>query len=147
MTEFFEWQYDGDINLQCGGLYWREDTDPDTIQIVQVIPCSDFGKADNEFYIKIGTLYLTVDETHLKSALDFCGVDTKVEGNLTTSVLSLIAYSGFDVDEEWQIRIGSKEYNSHFEEPDEVLRGNSSLRKFVERRFLHKEPKSPSPKC
>jgi len=141
----YEWHYHGDVDLRHGGLFWREDGDDEQVWIVRVIPCSDAGGPDNLFHVQAGHLYLGDDASMHRAALTCCGSDPE---NFTREelVLAVEAYDGqaFNPDEERVVRIGTPDpfWSGRGEnpEPNTVLRSNVSLRKFVTREFLHKEP-------
>ena len=40
------WNYSGDMSLEHGGFFWREDGSEDYVLAVEVTPCSDAGWSD-----------------------------------------------------------------------------------------------------
>jgi len=63
------WNYNGDINLRHGGYFWREDDADNYVLAVDVIPLSDVGGADNQFWIEEGSIYLPPELTRRRNAL------------------------------------------------------------------------------
>lgn len=132
-----EWQYIGDVNLENGGLFWREDGSADYVLAVQVTPASDLGGPENMFHIETGSIYLPEDEAKRKSALDTIGVELGKETRQEL-VIAFNAYHGIDRDawngETW-IRIGKPcPYTTPDNwtiEPEFIFHGNSKLKTIV----------------
>lgn len=134
-----KWNYNGDMHLECGGFYWKEDGADDYVLAVEVTPCSDAGGPDNLFLITTGTIYIS--ERNLDSALDTIGM-TRAEASREDIVYAMRAYHGLDDRNETVIRLGKDESDyarpgGWNPEPDYVLRRNTNLRKYVERNFLN----------
>jgi hypothetical protein len=133
------WKYSGDVNIEHGGLFWREDGADDYVLAVCVSPCSDAGGPTNMFWIEVGSIYMPTDPDKRKRALDCIGASSD---NPTRDELvhAFHAYSGIDADDRRTVQIGKPERGSHewggFEVTDQ-LRGNTSLARFVRREFLH----------
>lgn len=133
-----KWNYNGDVNLKCGGYFWRVNNPTDDFaEIVDVVPESDMGGPDNVFLIEIGSIYFN-PETRA-DALKCCGYAD--DETLTTGMLvdAYKAYSGVEGDYSMTIQIGKddpfRSRDSHF--PDVyVIRGNWKLKNYVKREFL-----------
>lgn len=148
------WNYSGDMNLEYGGLFWREDGADDYVLAVKVTPCSDAGGPDNLFHIEHGSIYLGTDVKRHKSALDCCGYKLADDGTMTDGaggtftkkqararlVEAMDAYCGLDNRTEHVVQIGKAEpedgRGGWSPEPDTILRGNAKLRNFVREEFL-----------
>jgi hypothetical protein len=133
------WHYSGDINIEHGGLFWREDGAEDYVLAVQVTPCSDAGGPDNMFWVEAGSIYLPSDPERRKSALDCIGADS-ANPTRWELVEACHAYNGLEEDERRVVQIGrtANRACSGFGDlaPDNVLRANASLERFVRREFL-----------
>lgn len=133
-----KWHYMGDRDLECGGFYWREDGAEDYVIAVQVTPCSDAGGPDNLFYVEEGPIYLNPDKA--ADVLSVIGM-TPEEATRADIVYATLAYSGIERDSEAVVRIG-KDQSDYCRgggwnpEPTDILRGNASLRRWVQREFL-----------
>lgn len=133
-----KWNYSGDVNLEYGGFFWKEDGQEDYVLAVRVTPCSDAGGPDNLFCIEIGSIYLPNDERR-KAALACIGSGDNDAPTRAELAYAFLAYCGMDIDETWVVRIGRAEECSAAgwnPEPDIVLRGNARLDRFVKREFL-----------
>jgi len=133
------WNYSGDINLCEGGLYWRESGYSDHVYAVRVTPCSDAGGPDNQFWIERGSIFLG-NPAHIASALECSGIDP-AKATRADIVLSVDAYMGLDGPDMYMVQIGARAETAGpgwggAGEPDFILRGNASLRRFIRREFL-----------
>jgi len=133
-----KWNYNGDMNLENGGYFWRmNNPDDDYADIVDVVSESEMGGPDNIFLIEVGTVYFNPKTR--KSALDCCGYAD--DETLTTSLLidAYKAYGGVEGDYSVVIQIGKDDphrpRDSNF--PDiEQIQGNWKLENYVKREFL-----------
>ena len=64
-----KWNYNGDMGLEYGGFYWREDGADDYVLAVRVTPCSDAGGPDNLFHIESGSIYIGTDPDRARCAV------------------------------------------------------------------------------
>lgn len=135
------WHYIGDVNLEHGGAFIQEGDWPDYCNAVQVTPCCDAGGPDNWYWIESGTVYMG-NAQHVQSALE-C-TDTANNAPQWRKGYAMMCYGGIDYDT-WRgrtiVQIGAKRGDCGHGwddtlEPDYVLRGNASLRRFVRREFL-----------
>jgi hypothetical protein len=135
MTRYREWNYSGDINLEYGGLFWREDGADDYVCAVEVTPCSEAGGPNNAWWVEEGTIYLPTDQDKRKRALDCIGanVETATRAEL---VEACRAYAGIERDRSVTLCIGKLEDSRERVSPDVTLRGNASLERYVKREFL-----------
>jgi hypothetical protein len=137
-----QWNYCGDINIEHGGYFWREDGADDYVLCVRVTPCSDAGGPDNMFWIEHGSIYLPDDAEKRKRALDCCGwIDDAATTTRAQLVDAFLAYYGSDTDAQTVVRVGPKqdgrrEWNDETQ-PDKVLRSNASLENYVRNNFLN----------
>lgn len=135
------WKYSGDLNLECGGFYWREHGEPDSVEAIRVTPCSDAGGPDNLFHFEFGSIYMPEDK--LADALSTIGMEPD-KADRDSIIYAFQAYSGLERDAmggERVIRIGPDESdyarsNGWNPEPDFILRAGTDLRKWVERNWV-----------
>lgn len=134
-----KWNYTGDMNLEYGGTFWREDDADDYVLAVCVTPCSDAGGPDNLFHIESGSIYMPADKE--KDALPIIGKTPEAATRLD-KVIAFQAYWGVErsaINGETVIQIGKKQ-DSRAEgwspKPDVILRGNASLARYVRREML-----------
>jgi hypothetical protein len=137
-----KWNYCGDKDIREGGFYWREDGADDYVLAVRVTPCSAAGGPDNLFYVEEGSIYL--DAAKAADVLSVIGM-TPVEASRADWVYAALAYAGIERDGEAVVRIGKDERASDpwrysdsgwNPEPTVILRGNASLRRYIERDWL-----------
>ncbi len=137
-----KWQYTGDMSLEYGGFYWKDEGDPESVEALKVTPCSDAGGPDNLFHVESGTVYMNPER--LESALDVIGL-TPETASRNDVIYAFQAYSGLDRDAyggERVIRIGPDESDymrrsgGWNPEPDVILRAGTDLRKWIERNWL-----------
>lgn len=137
-----KWNFNGDVNLEYGGFFWREDGADDYVCAVCVTPCVNGGGPDNLFHIEQGSLYMPADPAKRKSALSTCGYENEPNPSRSMLVDAFMAYGGIEratFNGEQVVQIGKKqelEREGWNPEPDHVLRGNASLEKFVKANFL-----------
>ena len=129
------WKYSGDISLEHGGMFWREDGADDYVCAVEVTPCSDAGGPDNLFWVTVGSIYIPGDAAERKSALDCIGVDSDKPSRWEL-VEAFRAYHGIEADcyGSHVVQIGKPQAASRDfgrVEATDQLRGNASLKRFV----------------
>lgn len=150
------WNYSGDVDLEYGGLFWREAGAHEYVEAVRVTPCSDAGGPNNVFHVESGSIYMPRER--YGAALDTCGykvgrawetgaqvidgtgkaLDARASRALIVDAFA--CYHGVERDSEYMLRIGKVDpgasgWGSDCE-PDFVLRAGSSLKNFVRREFL-----------
>jgi hypothetical protein len=135
------WKYSGDINLEYGGLFWREDGADDYVLAVQVTPCSEAGGPDNLYWVEVGSIYLPEDEERRKRALDCIGAASD-KPKRAELVYAFLAYHGIEADCDGRhvVQIGKPEKARNdfgTVSVTDQLRGNASLKRFVRRNFLN----------
>lgn len=138
-----KWNYNGDVNLECGGFFWKEDGADDYVLCVRVTPCSDAGGPNNQFWIESGSIYMPNDPDKRRRALSVCGYENEAEPSRSMLVDAFMAYQGVEHDSmngQIVVQIGAKA-----DEPghgwgevrvDHVIRGNSRLANYVWNNFL-----------
>ncbi len=135
-----KWQYRGDRDLCEGGFFWKEDDADDYVLAVEVIPCSAAGGPDNLFWINEGSIYITPERA--KQAMEgYYEPDSEpTRGDIVEAIMS---HYGMERDAETVLRIGKPEadpdqwrFDSSNMEVDVVLRGGSSLERWVKRECL-----------
>lgn len=149
--DFNGWNYVGDQNLREGGFYWKvDDTDTQSVSVVQIIAYSAAGGPDNLFQLKTGLImWDLVRGDILESARTHSGLVGGEQFALGDDVAALIGYQGVDnPDEDWTLRIGPVDPYwggvGEFPEPEHVLRDGTSLRKWIQREYLHREKPEPA---
>lgn len=132
------WKYSGDLNLECGGFYWKDEGDVDFVMAVEITPCSDAGGPDNLFYVEEGSIYFHPDK--YTDYLSTIGME-EAEATRDDLIYAAKAYGGIQCDCDTVIRIG-KDQSEDVRSggwnptPDVILRSDARLRKYVEREFL-----------
>lgn len=133
------WHYIGDMDLRYGGSFIREGDYPDYCDAVDVTPCSDAGGPDNWYWIESGSVYLGNPE-HVARALECC--DESPRASQWRKGYAVLRYMGMDNDSRVIVQIGktrgdcdSWQWNDETE-CDIILRGNTSLRRYVRREYL-----------
>lgn len=134
-----KWNFDGDVNLTEGGYFWRHNNPSDDwVDIVDVVPESLIGGADNVFIIFVGSLYISPE--NLKIAFESFDATDEEKKTLQCKVMALIGYYGYDTDMTHYIRIGGVDPLSDetmvSEDELEVIRGNWKLKNYVKKHFL-----------
>jgi len=132
------WHYIGDVNLEHGGAFIREGDWPDYCDAVQVTPCSDAGGPENWYWIESGTVYMG-NTQHVQSALK-C-TDTASNAPQWRKGYAVLDYMGMDCDARIIVQIGAKRGDCRHGwdsdvQADIVLRGNASLKRYVNREYL-----------
>lgn len=145
------WKYSGDVNLQYGGVFWNpEGAQFDSVEAVRITPCSDAGGPDNIFWIERLSVNLPDDDHTIADVLSICGYSfdgykgyTKAE-RLSMLVDACIAYGKYDTQDGETVKIGKDD--PFFTDTrgewkafrvDTQLRGGSSLRNYVKRKYLN----------
>ena len=138
-----KWNYNGDMNLEYGGFYWKEDGADDYVLCVRVTPCSDAGGPNNQFWIESGSIYMPNDPEKRRRALSVCGYENEPNPSRGMLVDAFMAYQGVERDcmnGQTVVQIGAKA-----DEPghgwgevrvDQVIRGNAKLANYVRDNFL-----------
>lgn len=137
------WNYSGDINVEHGGYWWKEDGSDDYVLAVRLTSCSDAGGPSNLFWIESGSIYLG-DKARQDNALSVIGVEP-CEATRREYVEASLVYYGIE-QESWcgqcVIQIGKPEEAQDSWQwggvngVDYQLRGNASLARFIRREFL-----------
>lgn len=141
-----KWVYRGDVNIEFGGMFILDEGDADTVEAVEVVPCSDAGGPDNLYWITKGSIYMPTDEKQRKEVLAMVGwYDEEVADAVQTRACLIDgfnAYHGIEADIRVVVQIGKRDpfydYDSggfSMPEVDYQLHGNTSLRKWVQREF------------
>lgn len=140
------WHYSGDVNLEHGGVFYDlSNWSHGYASAYRVVPCSDAGGPDNEFWIEELTVNRQFGRKEITQALDCIGMQgTKYEA-LTRArqahVLfdALLSYGRYDQMNSRRVRIGKEPDKWSLKpqwdntEPDIILRGNTSLDRYVRR--------------
>ena len=128
------WQYSGDLHIEEGGLFFREDDADDYVLAIRVTPCADAGGPSNLFHIETGSIYFSPDR--LESALDIIGVKP-ADATVVDKAIAYCAYHGIDRDAyngERVVQIGDAEEMEREgwnPEPDDILPEGSKLADYV----------------
>jgi hypothetical protein len=110
------WHYFGDVNIECGGYFYdMSNWKWGYVEAWRVVPCSDAGGPDNEFWIES----LTVNIPKAKDAWAALAKVSNEDVDLyrTSSprmrkhvlVNALICYGSYDMGKSTRIRIGKKQ--------------------------------------
>ena len=108
------WHYSGDVCLEQGGFYYKtKDVANHYADAVRIVPCSDAGGPDNEFWIEALTIILPENEADLSTVLCSQGdnwptmyvVSTKAN-KAHMLIQACEGYGKYDVLTTWNVRIG-----------------------------------------
>lgn len=149
-----QWTYNGDVNLEHGGYYWRQD-DPedDYAYCVSVCGSDGFGGPDNIYLVTDGTVYIPDDAKARQDCLDVCGyklIDNAIhdccggvfpldtEDGRALLIDAIKASNGVEADSDNVIQIGKLDADAddYIFEPTDIIHGNNDLRNYIERTFL-----------
>lgn len=128
------WQYSGDLHIEEGGLFFREDDADDYVLAIRVTPCADAGGPSNLFHIETGSIYFSPDR--LESALDIIGVKPDA-ATVEDKAIAYCAYHGIDRDSwngERVVQIGDAEEMEREgwnPKPDDILPEGAKLADYV----------------
>lgn len=153
------WHYVGDMDLENGGYFWREDDAADYVCVVDVTACADAGGPSNLFHIETGTIFMPTDREEISIVLkcsdhkladngDLVSTDGKTVAKGSFRWRSIVAeasraYHGLQPDA-WGaatvVQIGKDEgpfvRGGWSPNPDVILRGNAKLENYVRRECL-----------
>lgn len=136
------WFYNGDINIEHGGIYYQESGSSDHVYAVEVIGAENMGGADNEFLIVSGSVFIGDDTAKHAVMLEHIG-ETLESATRHDLILAAITFHGIDQDAvngATHVRIGKVDtYQRNKWDDSKIdifLRGNSSLRRYVRREHL-----------
>ncbi len=139
-----KWRYEGDVNLECGGTFYKNDLknwiENDYVEVVAVAPCSDAGGPDNCFWIERNTVIRKKDTVSVfgfswdEDLLISSSGDVLDNPELVLQE-ACFAYGSYDREHCEMIQIGKSEKVEGFN-PDYVLRGNCTLENYVKQKFL-----------
>lgn len=156
------WEYSGDVNIEYGGEYiylcrktWESDFG---VPCVRVCPLSDCGGKENHFHVIAGDIIRPRYE-NLQGILKTCGFWLDDWGNICGGygvvftpdsdyyfrilVDSCMRHNGVESACSVIVAIGKDcrhDSGKVIEEPDIRLRGNTDLRKWVERNYIKGRP-------
>lgn len=141
------WKYLGDVNLREGGFYWRETSTEGEVDIFMVTPLSSGGLPDNMF--RIQSALIDLGSPMMAEARLCSGIRPDAEPDTGLDVAALLAYEGIgNEDFDFIVRIGPVDelWNGIGEVPEPwvTLRAGTSLRKWLEREYLHPDREAAS---
>lgn len=137
------WHYSGDISIENGGTFYDLSNwhSMGYATALRVVPCSDAGGPDNEFWLEELTVNRQYDDK-VRSAIDTIGMrfdhyENKSKAQQAHILFdACLSYGFYDQLVSKRIRIGKAEVRTrcgwdHDIKPDEILRGNVSLDRYV----------------
>ena len=155
------WDYSGDVNLECGGTFFRQGADWQRygyVDAVRVTPCSDAGGQDNAFWVERLTINRPDSMAEIRDVLSIYSYTIEGEsGDIVEPhsgetiaianspafdrvlIEACLSYGRYDKDYGETIQIGKRadEYHSgDVVKPDLILRGNCKLENYVRKQFL-----------
>lgn len=139
------WIYFGDMSIRNGGYFYdRSNIEHHYVDAVRVVPCSDAGGPDNEWWVEVLTVNIPDEDAKLEQVLSVCGwsledIDGKPQREADAMVIdACIAYGKYDQDTSTHVRIGPKQTAPGWSPSnnDVQLRGNASLRAYVRKNYL-----------
>ncbi len=132
----------GDVSPVYGQTWISDDGGPDWAPVVEILSGSDIGLADNQYRIECGSIYFSPNSWN--AALDCCGIDRIGPPEFLEIAYAFNAYQGFDRDR-WRgfeiVQVGKRlddwtASGSTCTDPDVVLHGNASIRRYLAREYL-----------
>jgi hypothetical protein len=111
-------EYTGDVSPENGGFFYSlANAENGYISAVRIVPCSDVGNADNEFWIERLTVNFPENNADTAQVLAVCGLtmadlEECVRGSekyWDMLVYSCIAYGRYEQDETDTVRIGKRD--------------------------------------
>jgi hypothetical protein len=132
----------GDVSPQHGQTWISPEGGDDCAPVVEINSGSDIGLADNQYMIERGSIYFFPNNWN--NALACCGIDRIGPPEFLEIAYGFKAYQGFDRDT-WGgfeiVQIGRKPDDwtasgTTCTDPDKVLHGNTSIRRYLEREYL-----------
>lgn len=108
--------YNGDINLEHGGYFYTLDNlKYDYADAWRVVPMSDAGGPDNQFWLEELTVNLPTEPARINNVLGVCGYECDCD-NLPSKrakqimlLEACVAYGSYDQTSSVAIRIGKNE--------------------------------------
>lgn len=137
-----KYQNFGDCSVHHGQVWIANAGDSDFAPVVEINSGSDIGLADNQYQIERGSIYFSPNCWN--AALDCSGIDRIGPPEFLEIAQAFHSYHGMERDI-WGgfeiVQIGKKlddwtASGTTCTEPDKVLRGNASIRKYLEREYL-----------
>lgn len=152
------WQYTGDIDIRCGGMFYLDENDHDFIRVIKVTPASDCGGMDNRYLIEDGSIYMPDDDIkRMRETADICGCKLADNKDLLTAggtlpfqspewrqimLAAWDAYHGIDGATPHVVQLGREMPDTMRRanflddaEPDFKLRSNVNLYRWIKREF------------
>lgn len=136
-----EWTYHGDMNVENGGFWIKDEGDADYVNAAELIPCADAGGPEGLYVLERGSIYMPEDSAKRKAALDCVGVSVE-EATRYDLAYAFKAYWGIErqvYGGETVIRVGKAEESGAggwSPEPDVIKPWNTNLRRFIEEEYL-----------
>lgn len=139
------WFYSGDVNLENGGFFYNLDNwQYNYVEAWRVVPYSDAGGHDNQFWLEELTVNIREPGPQLDSILGFCGYKETIRIETPRRRRHLLvdahaAYGAYDQGRTRVIQIGPRpdEFYGGREEPltpEIVLRSGTDLKKWLRKR-------------
>lgn len=103
-----KWTYLGDINVEHGGYWFKPGVWEDIVDVIEVIPDTDMGGADNVFHISCGIVHINKENFIRDRVLKNLGwLGTVEEAPFQTLVEAFKNYYGVEAEGQETIRIGN----------------------------------------
>lgn len=131
------WQYFGDMNVENGGFWFKESGYDDHVYYAELICHDNFGSAENEFTLYVGSIY--IDQKDVERVKAEWLQQAYVDRSRYDFISDVFAHGGGDVDRTTVLRVGKDKRSStdcSGREVDEILNWNIKLRRYIENEFL-----------
>lgn len=152
------WKYTGDMDIRCGGMFYLDEGNNDTMRVVKVVPASDAGGMDNRYLIEDGHCYMPDDNIErMRETASVCGWNIADNKDLITHggliphaspewrlhmLLAWDAYHGLDAATPSVVQLGRDMPDTTRRaaflddvEPDYKLRSNVNFYRWIKREF------------
>jgi hypothetical protein len=139
MVDEMKYENFGDMSVHHGQIWIANDGGSDYALVVEILSGTDIGLADNQYRIETGSIYFSPDSWN--AALDCCGIDRIGPPDFLEIAYAFNCYQGFDRDSFEIVQIGKKlddwtAGGTTCDDPDQVLHGNASISRYLEREYL-----------
>lgn len=135
------WCYNGDMDLEYGGYFYKPVPGDDWVEAVRVTPCSAAGCQDNCWWVDNGTIVIPHDH-RLQGALKCLGIDLDElppETHLMAKLEACMFYGLYEHDRQEVVQIGPDEEPRYPRDKITAttrVRAGTDLRNWVIRHFV-----------
>lgn len=137
----------GDMSMEHGGGFYAFDGWPYWVSCLQVVPCSEAGGPDNQFWVERGALHVQRSKPEMERILATIGMDDPDEwrrlgraGQRHAKIQAVLRYCGMGGITREVVQVGPTDtfFNKRGWDPitaDITLRAGSSIENYARRKF------------